>query len=334
MKKKIMSAIMVVLSVSLLSLATFSPSENIAEAASVTSWIKKGVFYVLKKGANNWYTINANTSTGPYGATVTPGTLNFNQGNVGASVKFDVAAQSTKHSLAVYALSSPVNLGKKLSIIVTNPNGSDTINTSVNPGQYKGFKFGLTGTYVARFVINNSWKAAPYVAYRYDDAYKTYGTKGMVAVEPLSETIIDVVETENYGELIEPKFLNSVEVSSTNGIINIKDLFKLMTDDNGNYAVSIRNYDVGDTIKLSDHIYSLEYDLENNDTKIFFESQHDEEDYLKFKGDLTNKLVVGEVFSIDMAVETLSEGNELKLPSYYKYLMDNENEAPELDLFN
>lgn len=333
MKKKLIST-MVILSICFLSFGSFSSSENAAEAASVTSWIKKGVFYVLKKGANNWYTINANTSTGPYGATVTPGTLNFNQGNVGASVKFNVASQSTKHSLAVYALSSPINFGKKLSIIVTNPKGNDTLNTSVNPGQYRGFKFGLTGTYVARFVINNSWKAAPYVAYRYDDAYKTYGTKSLVVNEPISDTIVDVVETEDYGDLIEPEFLKNVEVSSTNGTINIKDLLTLMTDDNGNYAVSIRNYNVGDIIQFSDQIYSLEYDSEDNNTKIFFESQHEEEDYLKFNGDLTKNFVIGEEFSIDMAVESLSEKDELKLPSYYKYLMDNENKAPELSLFN
>lgn len=333
MKKKIISTI-IVLGLLCLSFGAFAPSGNVAEAASVTSWIKKGVFYVLEKGANNWYTVKANTSTGPYGATVTPGTLNFNSGKIGASVKFNIAAQSTKHSLSVYALSSPVNLGKKLSIIVTNPKGNDTINTSVNPGQYKGFKFGLTGTYVARFVINNSWKAAPYVGYRYDDAYKTYGTRSMLDTDSQPDTEVEVVQTENYGDLIEPEFSKQVEVSNTNGTINIKDLLTLMTDDNGNYAVSIRNYDVGDTIKFSDQIYSLEYDSENNNTELFFESQHNEEDYLKFKGDLTKDFVVGDTFTIDMVVESLSEGNELKMPSYYKYLMDNENEAPELVLFN
>lgn len=153
MKKKI-SLFVIAISM-LLSFST------IVQSVDVTNWIVKGVFYVLKKGANVWYEIPAEISKGEYGATVTPGTLDFNKGDVGASVTFDVASQSTNHSLALYGTSSPINYGKHLSIIVVNPNGNDTVNTSVTPGQRRGFKFGLTGTYNARFVVNDSWRMAP-----------------------------------------------------------------------------------------------------------------------------------------------------------------------------
>lgn len=324
MKKKIITSLLVLG-------ITLSASVAVVEAASVTTWIKKAVFYVLKKGANNWYTVKASTSTSKYGATVTPGTLSFNQGNVGASVKFNVLSKSTKHSMSVYTTSSFTNWGKRVSLIVTNPKGNDTMNVSVNPGQYKGFKFGLTGTYVARFVVNDKWKLAPHVSYRYDDAYKTYGTRSL---NPINlEPVVETVETPEYGELVVPEFNDEINTVDLNSEINMKQFMTLMTDDQGEYVMGIRDYDIQDELHFKDNINSIMYDSETNETSIYFDSKNDEDSYLKFSGDIRDSLNIGDSLQLTMSIVSLDDEEKIKVPSYGKYLLDNENKAPLLQDF-
>lgn len=110
-------------------------------------------------------------------------------------------------------------------------------------------------------------------------------------------------------------------------------MLNLMKNKDGSYAMSIQNYQVGDTIQFSDEIQKIEYSSENNESNIFFISSKDEEDYLKFKGNLTTDLSIGEPLTLNIPVESLDSNDELKMPAYYKYLMDNNNYAPELSMF-
>ena len=77
----------------------------------------------------------------------------------------------------------------------------------------------------------------------------------------------------------------------------------------------------------------IEYSSENDESNIFFISSKDEEDYLKFTGNLSTDLSIGESLTLNIPVESLDSNDELKMPFYYKYLMDNNNYAPELSMF-
>lgn len=291
----------------------------------------KAAWIIVKKGSDAVYNVPASSSSGKYGQTSTPGSIEFNGSKYGASAKYTVTSQSTKHSLALYAQANPVNIGKKYSLVVLNPKGNYTINTSITPGVYRGFKFGLKGNYTVQFVANNKLKMTPYVAYRYDSANSVYGTKIASGTDVLQrDSKINSNETSyvnGYGEMATASWGSNVVRDFNDKQINVHQLFEQFND-NGKTVYSLKNYQAGDTIKLNDKVREVDFDAANNESKIFFESNQSNDEYLKYKGDLRSELKPGVTFTKNMNVQNLGNNASFRLPDYFKYLLDNENSAP------
>ncbi|MFD1411026.1 hypothetical protein [Lapidilactobacillus gannanensis] len=328
--KKVLTSITV--AVALLGAFSMTGTQRKVQAASVL-WGKM-VWAVLKKGSSAVYNIPASLSSGAYGQTVTPGSIELNGSKYGASAMYNVTSQSTAHSLALYAQADLLNLGRKYSLLVLNPHGNYTINTSITPGVYRGFKFGLIGTYKAQFVANSKLKLAPYIAYRYDSANSTFGTRSLSLIEDTiqQDSEINGGQTSysaGYGEMVTPTWANNVSDQTHKTELNVHELF-MESYDNGSVVLSMKDYVPGDQVVVNDVIKQVEYDAENNETKIYFNSTESDE-YLKYAGDLTQTLLPGERFEKKMSIEQVGNNSIFRLPSYFKYLLDHDNNAPSFE---
>lgn len=286
-------------------------------------WVGKGVFYVLNAIVEKYYNIPAKNSTGHYGSTITPGTLKFNQGKVGTSVKFPIYAQKKGHSVALYIEASPGNWFKHVALILTNSKGKDVINKSVNPSQIKGYKFPKKERYVARFVVTNKMKGAPYIAYRYDGANGIF--KSVKTIEDDG-----IQNLGSYGDVLKADFKETTKIKKT---MNIYELTNEMKDDSENYVYSMRNFKAGDTINFKDIIHSVEYDSDEAMTTFTFESNYGDDYFLTFANDLTSKYKKGQTLNLKFKVESLNNSEEYSVPNYYKALLDGEGKVPSIDKY-
>lgn len=311
----------------------FIPKNQVVQAA-IPKWIKTLAFKAVGKVANKIYNVKATITTGKYGETVTPGTLEFNGSKYGAEVSFNVNAVSTKHSLALYATTNPINWGSKISVILRNPSGTRVINTSVTSGQYKGIAFTKTGNYEASFVSNSKIKWAPYVSYRYDKANGNYGTKSIMEDNLLNDTDTNLYEeVEGYGKILTPIWDDKEPIiEDKQESLSINQLLDQMKDDTGMYVYSLRDYKENETINFSDTIKDVVYDEEFNETTFIFNTENSEENSLKFSGDLTNTYHENDTLSLKFNVEKLADTSDtFEVPNYFKYLIDNENKAPKVE---
>lgn len=294
---------------------------------------------VVQKASNKVYNVKASISKGKYGVTSTPGTITLNGSKYGASAMYNVKSLSTKHSLALFANSDPISMMlKKYSLLVITPKGHYTVNTSINPGVYRGFKFGLKGTYKVQFVSNKKFKLAPYVAYRYDSANSIYKTNSLVeSTDDQAQSTSDISQSDSqinggqtfddspYGDLIRPSWGSGVVSTPTSSQLTVAQLYDQFTD-NGHSVYSMKSYVVGDVIHVHDQISSLDYDNTSNSTQVYFASNPD--DFLEFNGNLTRTLKVGDTFNKNMRVEQMGNNSKFRIPDYFKYVMDHNGEYP------
>lgn len=318
---------------SVLSLGTFTiiASETQQVHAAIPGWMKKAFFKVVSTVGNNIYNVNASVTYGQYGETITPGTIKFNGDKYGAEVAYDINALSTNHSVAVYANTTPFNWGKKISVILKNPSGTRLINRSVTSGQWSGVSFSRTGNHEVSFVSNTNTNWTPYIAYRYSKGYEIYGRSSAPIV---TDKIYE--ETSEYGKLMLPTWNEDNTASSLvqNKKLDIHELNNQMLDDNGFYIYDLRNFEANDTIQFEDKIQTVNYDLDSNETSFVFDEETKEGSSLKFSGDLRNYFSSGDVLSLDFKAEYLTEESDTFIVvDYYKYLIDNNNEAPNINEF-
>lgn len=287
------------------------------------------VWKIALRASGRFYNIKPKVSTGKYGQTVTPGTITLNGKKYGASAMFNVKSTSTKHSIALYAKGWVDTLFHKYSLIVINPHGHYTINASITTGVYRGFKFGLKGTYKVLFVANNKYKLAPYIAYRRDSANKIFGTSAIALPGTSSITTTDEAgnKFENvlgYGKLLYPSW-GSKTIGNASKQISVSQLYSQLTD-NGTAVYSMKSYKAGDKIKISDVITGTQYDSSTDSTKLFFGNVNT---YLEYSGNLTNTLKPGMHFDKTMTVEQLGNNAAYRVPDYFKQVLDNdENNYP------
>ena len=294
---------------------------------------------IVQKASNKAYNVKASISKGKYGVTSTPGTITLNGSKYGASAMYNVKSLSTKHSLAMFANSDPISMMlKKYSLLVINPKGHYTVNTSINPGVYRGFKFGLKGTYKVQFVSNTKFKLAPYVAYRYDSANSIYKTNSLVdSTNNQGQNDSDTIQSDSqinggqtvndlpYGDLIKPSWGSGVVSTPTSSQLTVGQLYDQF-EDNDHAVYSMKSYVVGDTIHVHDQVSSLNYDNATNSTQVYFASNSN--DFLEFNGDLTHTIKVGDTFDKNMKVEQMGNNNEFRIPDYFKYVIDHNGEYP------
>lgn len=313
--------------------ASISTPEN-DETDRGVPWAK-GVWYLAKKVANGLYNVKPVYTKTKYGETSSPGSIVLNGPKYGASAQFKVNSLSTKHSLALYSLANPVDMfGKKYSLLVVNPHGNNTINTSITPGVYRGFKFGLKGVYKCNFISNTKTKMAPFVAYRYDGANSVYGTHSMPIDQGNNEqsnsdglTTSNSAYTSGYGNMERPSWRDNF-VSQDNKNLSVNSLFNEVKD--GNKTVySTKHYLAGDVIVVRDLIDTSSYNPKTNETTLTFKSSSSSDIKLRYKGNLTTTLKPGKEFKQDMKVKELGSNPEFRLPEYMKSLLDNKNKAPE-----
>ncbi|MCO7125153.1 hypothetical protein NIE88_05115 [Sporolactobacillus shoreicorticis] len=332
MKKQII-ILLTVFSLTLGLLFTEFPRHE-AKAASIP-W-GSAAWYIIKKGSNYLYNVPAQVSSGAYGKTVSPGSITLNGSKYGASAMYNVKSLSTSHSLALTAQSDIISmLYKKYSLLVINPHGNYTINTSITAGVYRGFKFGLKGTYKVQFVSNSKYKLAPYISYRYDSANSTFGTRSLdntnlgIDVQQSDSQINggESAYTKGYGDLVNPSWGQNVTESFDKKEITVGTLFDQFSD-NGKTVFSMKNYAPNDTVNISDTIREVDYDPQNNLTNLFFSSDQSDTNYLVYKGDLRNIFSKGSKFIQKMRVVQLGDNSTFRLPDYFKYVLDNNGTAP------
>lgn len=298
------------------------------------------VWWIAKKGAkagfnyasDKFYNVKPSIKKGKYGIESTPGSITLNGSKYGASAMYNVKSLSTKHSLALHATGGVTTLFKKYSLIVINPKGNFTINTSITTGVYRGFKFGLKGTYKVLFVANNKYKLAPIISYRYDSGNKTFGTRVAARnrtttnTAPVTMENGDYVSVAGYGDLTRPSWgASTVDEKKSSDTLTVSELYDQMMD-NGSAVYSVKSYKAGDTIKVSDTVTGLEYDQEADATKLFF--NNDADVYLEYCGDLTSAIKPGDHFTKEMPVVQLGNSSMFRLPTYFKYVVDNPGSYP------
>jgi len=281
------------------------------------------------------YNISPEVTSSKYGVTISPGTIEFNGKKYGSSASHDIQSASKKHSVAFYMMADPFHWGTNYSLIVINPHHNKTINTTVKPGVYRGFQFGLTGKYVAHFVLNNKIKMAPFIAYRNDNANSGLGTHGLISGShgnydrPQLDSEINGGQsafTTGYGDLNRPSWGDQFTAPNVEHI-SVADLVTEVQD-HAQPVFSTKHYLAGDTIHVKDTVNQVTYDSETNETSLTFKSNTKETAPMRYQGDLRPILKSGDSFTQDMRVEQLGDNPDFRLPDYLKYLVDHDGHAP------
>lgn len=311
-----------------------SPESQVVHGAQLYKWARSLSFKIIGSVGNKLYNVKASKSTGKYGETITPGSIPFNSGKYGAEVSYPIDALSTNHSVALFATTNPFNWGSKISIILRSPSGSRVINASLTDGQRRGYVFARKGRYTASFVSSARKKWAPYIAYRYDKGNSVYKiAKSLLPTSEEDSNTGQFEEVNGYGEVLKPEWNEQeVLVSDKTASINMTQMLDQLKDDNGIYVYAMRDYNEHDTVEFSDSIKSISYDKDLNETVFSFSTTNEEEYNLKFAGNLVNEYSENDNLNLKFEVEKLSESSEdFKIPNYYKYLLDNENKAPQIE---
>ncbi|MGQ5708979.1 hypothetical protein [Lactobacillus sp. PSON] len=279
-----------------------------------------GLWKIAARYSDRFFRISPHVYNGPYGRVSTPGTVILNGSKYGSSAMYNIKARSTKNSLALYAKGSPRTLFNKYSLIVINPHGHYTINAAITTGVYRGFKFGLRGTYKVIFASNTYYELAPYVSYRKDSANRIFGTSAVAIPNTInnSNNQNDKFENVGYGSMLYPSWGTGTQGTPAK-TLTVAQLYNQL-DDNGTGVYSTKSYLPGSTITVSDTVTGVEYEPSTNSTELFFGSPNI---YLEYQGNLTNVIKPGTHFEKAMKVEQLGNNAAYRLPDYFKYLLDN-----------
>ncbi|MBM7553764.1 hypothetical protein [Thalassobacillus pellis] len=257
---------------------------------------------------------------------------------------------SSSHSVNIYADAPFYQLFTgKITVILENPYRSWVVNRSVNPTQWTIYEAGATGSYRAIWIQNDKEKWTPYLTYRHNRGYavsranqsiekeifKT--TTALASPSKKAEISEHFITVEKYGNIIKPSnshIATTTEKTNLSNTLTAEELDQQFFDKElGVHVYALKDYSAGDVIYLKDTIKEIKFDKESNNTIFTVGDDNDQHD-LSFAGNITNKYDVGEELKLKFNVENLIKGNsELTIIDYFKFALDNNNKAPNINKF-
>lgn len=163
-------ALSIVLVVGMLGTIVFSNPQS-ASAKNYSSSFLKVSWKIISYLGNKWYNVAPIVSYGPNADTTSSGTKSFNSSTYGASIKHTINYQESEDMIDLYATTSVVNWPGKISIILTNPSGSDVVSKTVDATQHVFYHSSKLGTYTVRFVENKKQKWNTWIMYHHYENY-------------------------------------------------------------------------------------------------------------------------------------------------------------------
>lgn len=285
------------------------PSVNLVEETrSLTSialeFAKEVFWYYAKKGAETVFRKYEEKSvvTGGNYVQNSTGTIDFNKGDVGASIKVQANLNRSNLEIDAFAQKSSFipDFFSHIVVTISSPSGNIITSRSVTHNQHTYVKSGSPyGKYSIMFtdedeaawncyhiVTDYNLTARSQLLNRYINIYNENG-----------DIIPSVYDSNNQITYVTPsneaiKFKN--EFFSKEKYLSANDLSDESFDAERDILVNdFKHYNIGDQLLFKDIIKKIEYNNEYNYTAISFDCKNQLVTW-PFKGDLTNRFKVGQ----------------------------------------
>lgn len=281
------------------------------------SLFAKVAWKVAQSASNQFYSVNPNIEEQSGWVRSSTGTIDFNSTTYGASAFLNANLGKSNLNLDVFATIDPLNWSQTISIIVTNPNGTDVINRSVTQNQHSFFDSTAPyGTYKVRYVENEKKRWNCYAAltdwdvpYRLNYASDSEGN--------IKEYVADSTTGKSFFiPSAKHKVLTQSTVNSELSLPQLRDQFF----DRGlqEYVNSTKDFNIGDLVYVTASLEQINYNPKTNSTGLFFKCDNDIIEW-PFAGNLTTEYKVGDpiTFKFQIVKEYQDEKNIFENINYF-----------------
>lgn len=322
-----------------------SVESNLITAQSLWRTYLGAVYEITGKVSNKLYDVPAKSVsiTGAVGTTTGSRKYTNNEAWAETTVSF----KNYYDSIYAFGRTDVANSWTKKIGIAIYRNSNWTRVASGNVGHDKGITASRmsTGNYTVVYNIHDPIKWNLGVFYFFNRAPCTQCLPANVT-QPLTLTEQQTntpYHFENDTAYILPqqkefkKSNNEAKLKSKKSILTINDLMEEHFDaDLQDYVHSLKNFNVGDSIIVSDTIKDIYYDVEQQTTSLGFEytdkanSNEKSKIYWEFSGDLQNQFLIGD--SVSFKIKVISINNDLNLETL-DILGYQAEVAPKIDSF-
>lgn len=341
--KKLLIAL---LSITLIFTGAFVIKTSEAQAAIKipSSVFIKGAFYLVQKVDNKYYNVPASRTSNEYSATMTPGSIYFNNGTYKGAAQVTLKVLSTSHSIITYANTTTTGFITLKKINIAFSKGNTLLpDKSVQHSQWFTYRPKSTGEHAVRFTTTDKQKWTPYITYRWDTSGLGIGGVRSIAQNDIQsnlqdftvseqtpqEEINDNLITTETGNFFKPSE-NHFEGNAIQKNLTFKELNLQFYDEELETSVhKMKNYLTGDTVTLQDTVERIVFDEERDSSEVYVESN---DEPLEFKGDLTQEYPVGSNLSLEFEVVEMNEEYDLNTIDYIKEF-SNTGEIPDISNF-
>lgn len=303
MKKKILGSIMCIC----LSLSLCICTVSEVNAANGIAFARTALWYIIKKGANTFYERKPTIEKGANYTTSSTGTIEFNQGNYGASTKVAINLHKSRMVVDAFAKTNFLNWTDKISILLTTPDGKkDVINKSVEHTQLASYNSKSPyGTYQLRFVKNTAknWDCW-YTVADFDISTKSAVRKAKSENGKTISYIVSNDEDKRVYTISSKTHNNSKPISRSvsEDKLSISELSSQFYDEEYNtYVNDLKDYTVGDVVYFKDKIQNIFYNESENSTTFEFDDNGYTIEW-KFNGNLVNDYHVNDFLELKFNV--------------------------------
>ncbi|MCR8846087.1 hypothetical protein NQ117_20610 [Paenibacillus sp. SC116] len=288
--------------------------EKQINSLSVGNWIFNAFQYVATSTSDFWvYHSDPAITRYQRSTLVSSGAVKFNTGNVGPIVRKElVLNQYAGQYASIYGTRTPLITGK-IAISVRHKGGQGNIvfTDVVTPNEMATFNPNTLGQYWIEWSTTDAatWDLHFLFTHRYDPNGPTPTfTKG----NSINETNLVTFGNKVYRT---PSFSHeAAQTVKTTQTYTMSDLDKDLWDESLQIHVNnFKSLNPGDNFILKDQIRNISYNPQNDTTKLVFLTEKGEVPW-EFKGNLTNRVKIGDYISFKLKV--VSVGGNIETLNY------------------
>ena len=343
-----------------LTLPTFAMSPEVHSDAGVAQemrasidwkeWAKKVIMWIIKQVDDAVYYKESIKTVESDFIELSPGTIKFNEDRNGPAASIDIVANSgyriregkISHPDMTISVSASCSfltgLLNTIAVMLISPNADIVINQTLGMNGSALYAVNTTakmGTYKATFTVNEKQKWTPSVRLYDDAAPSSTRTAGM--------------ETFSAGQIVMTPDGNKQYMLPTDSVINVvcgetftntiymmsvEELYDQFWDENlKTHVMRLKDYGVGDSIKVRDTISAVKYEIDKDRTILEFLTKYGTA-YWPFDGGLTEEYRAGDEASFQFqVVEEYNTGSYIFESLDYFQAALNKLDNPEMPLY-
>lgn len=323
---------------SFITVSEYSDSPSVQADAGWPSWMKYGKF-VLRAGLQQLERLipmdGSTEIRANYILLVSPG-ISYNTGDYASEFYFSPNVQGGVSYIDMHGHRAiPVDVFSKMALILSNSRGTTVKTITANSNQYLIYdlkKSDPVGTWKAQFISTDKWKWQNYY-------FMSLGTRSRAATQGA------IGSTLHYGQGDDNRVYYSSENSATvqrrsgeEGVLSVSQLNSQFLDIDGESVDDLKDYSIGDIVRIRDVARKVTYDPDLDRTGFSFDIQTVASDESEvqwwFDGDLTSRFAPGDtlMFNFEVVAVGQSTGRSFESLDFFETVFSSDDGAsPSID---